>query len=154
MANNIPIVDINCFGTNISIDSFAYNAIAWAKKNLTPQQKFFCPCIGADIQVSNKGIYHTVYQKKRDQKNNYNHETIALVSLLKELIMISELRYNGQDRYGSENVKFIKMIKSPVLVNGVVRNVELLVKEMWVDRKKDISIHVFYNHVFIDEIKK
>ena len=149
MVDNIPIVEIDFFGANLSIDIYANNAFEWAKINLVSQKQFFCPCLNADVQVSNKGIKHTIYQKKWDQQGNYNQEIISLISVLPELLNQAEVRYSAPDRYGSENIKYIKMLKASVNINGGIKEVELLIKEVYVNKQEETTCHIFYNHIFV-----
>src|ERR1700752_2941004 len=121
----VPVtVDINFFGANLSINKFAKNAIDWGRTNIVPNSPINCPCLNDDIYIANNGINHTVKQKKYDKQDNFNHETIAILSVLPELIENAKIRYIGPDRYHSPNIKCIKMLEASVIINGVQKRVE------------------------------
>lgn len=148
MEKKILDVDVNFFGKDLDINSYAECAFNWAKQNITGT--FFCPCLNASVQISNKGIKHTIMHKRFDQQNNYNHETISLISVLHEMIAFSELHYTNSHKDGNEDFKSVKFLKAFVKINGEQRIVQLLIKEVYVGNKNDdITNLVFYNHVFI-----
>ncbi len=141
------VLSSNVFGVGLSIDEYAGVALDWAKIHITKTGIYHCPCLNAEIHISNNGIRHTISQKKYDQQGNYNHETISVINILIPLLTNAELRYSAPDKYGSDNVKCIKFLKSKVLIDGKPKEVELLVKEIYIDL--ETTKFVFYNHIFI-----
>lgn len=141
------IVSRDVFGDGLSIDEYSNAAFEWAKIHITKTGIYLCPCLNAEIHISNKNIRHTIFQKKYDQQENYNHETISIINILIQIITNAELRYTGQDKYGSANVKCIKMLKAKVIIDGKPKEVELLIKEVFIDLES--TKFVFYNHVLI-----
>ncbi len=143
-----PIVDITIFGIGISVDQYAENALQWAKRELVPLGSIFCPCLNGPIYFSNKKVRHTIMQKKVDQQGNFNIDTISVLSEMVNLIENATLRYATSDAKGRENVVRIYKLLAVVELNGINRNVEILIQEIYHEQDNQTKLH-FYNHILL-----
>jgi hypothetical protein len=147
-SHTVPIVDITCFGRDINIDTYAKNALEWAKRELVPKGSIYCPCLKDLIYLSNKKVRHTVMQKKFDQQENFNEDNIAVISELEQIIQNAEVRYVTKDIKHREDVLQIIKLKGIVSLNDKRREVELLIQQIY-DAQSDEIRYYFYNHVLL-----
>jgi hypothetical protein len=144
----IPIVDITCFGRDIDIDTYASNALIWAKRELVPKESIFCPCLKDQIYLSNKKVSHTINHKRHNQQGSYNEDTIAVLSELEQIIQNAEISYTTTDAKKRQNVLKIIKLKGIVSINDENREVELLIQQIYNSQTKEARYH-FYNHVLL-----
>lgn len=142
-------VNSDVFGVNLNIDNYADEAFKWAKLNISSVDGCYCPCLKAEVHVSNNNLRHTIYHKKYDKKAVFDHSIISTIKVLLELIDKAELRYTTDHKHGNEDVKSVKMLQSTVVVDGIKKKVELLIKEVYIGNRESVKF-VFYNHVFIN----
>jgi hypothetical protein len=143
-----PIVDVSVFGLGLSIDQYAQNALNWAKREIVPRGPLFCPCLNREIHFSNKKVRHTIMHKKSDQRGNYNVDNISVLSEIEQLIQNATLRYTTSDAKERENVLSIIKLLSKVQLNDTIRDVEILIQEIYHENEGETRLH-FYNHVLL-----
>jgi hypothetical protein len=144
----IPIVDVTCFGRNISIEEYAKNALEWAKKELVPKGSIYCPCLGGDVYFSNKKVQHTIMHKKFNQQSSFNIDNISIISEIEQILNNAILRYATLDNKGRDNIIRIYKLLGEVNLNEVVRDVELLIQEIYHPDINENRFH-FYNHILL-----
>ena len=71
------------------------------------------------------------------------------MSYFQDLIANSTLRYKSPDKHNGANTKWIIKLKSKFSYNGVVKEVEFLIKEVYINKELDITELNFYDHVII-----
>lgn len=143
---NVPIVDITVFGDSSNIDSYAKTAYEWAKRELIPNSPIHCPCLNKYVYFSNKKVRHTIMHKKFDQKANFDEETIAAISEFEGILQNASHRYTTDDRKGREEHVAIHMVIGKVNINDEIRNVEILIQEIYHAEHQETRLH-FYNHI-------
>lgn len=148
MASTPPVVDIEFFGKGLPINTYAYNAQQWANNNLIPKVAVPCPCLRRDVYLSKKKLKHTIAHKRYSQQENYDHETLSVLSVLVEALEIAEVRYSIDDNKGRENIVKIHKLKSTVNVAGTNRHIEIIIQEIFVEEFDENRLY-FYNHTFI-----
>lgn len=144
----IPIVDVTVFGLGVSIDQYAQNALNWAKLEIVPRSPFFCPCLNGEIHFSNKKVRHTIMHKKSVQQGNFNMDNISVLSEIEQLIQNATHRYSVADAKERENVVSIIKLLSKVQLNDTIREVEILIQEIYHESEGETRFH-FYNHVLL-----
>jgi hypothetical protein len=141
----IPIIDVSLFGIDVSINTYAKNALEWAKKELVPKEAIYCPCLDDFVYLSQTKINHTILQKKYDRPSSFNEDNISVIGSLEAIIENSEIRYKTTDRKGRKNVLEIVKLKGYISLNDNEREVELLIQNIY-DHRDGQAYYHFYCH--------
>ena len=93
MSGKNLVVDIDFFGKGLTIDAYAEAVLTWSNKNLVGQS-IYCNALRNYVNISKNKLKHTVNHKKHQRPEDYNHEILAVVSVLKELLQTADHRYS------------------------------------------------------------
>jgi len=146
---NFIKVDVDFFGKDLRIDTYAKRALNWAKNNLVNDVGVECKCLGKKVYFSTNKINHTIGHKRNRRPQDYTHEIIAVISVLSELItdQNTEFRYSQDDKNDRVNILKIHKLKGKIEINNTIKEIEIIIRETYLN-KDEIKL-IFYNHAFI-----
>lgn len=108
---------------------------------------------GWPIEVSAGNIEHTLGYDFGKKKGRFT-DIYSLVRHLKTILKNCEYKSSEPDKNNSPDIKAIHKFQMDVLIKGETEIIEIVVKEVIMNKRKMIDKFMYYNHKFIiEEIK-